>query len=106
MHRVFSYDHGPAEFVNSKKTVQLNEKELDLLTGDYFMPNNEVIKVTKAENFLKLEAMGKTFELHPESSRKFFTKERNLAFSFSEGSPVKVKIYEGENLVAEATRSK
>lgn len=106
MHRVFSYDHGPTEFVNSKKTVQLNEEELDLLTGDYLMPNNEVIKVTKADNILKLEAMGKTFELHPESNRKFFTKKRNLAFSFSEGSPVKVKIYEGENLVAEATRSK
>ncbi|MDR5589975.1 nuclear transport factor 2 family protein [Christiangramia sp. SM2212] len=105
MHRVFSYDHGPVQFESKKDAIVLSKEELGKLTGNYQMPGNDIIKVTSGENMLQLDAMGKSFTLHPETSRSFFSKERNLSFSFSSEAPIKLQIYEGENLVAEATRT-
>lgn len=104
MHRVYSYDHRPVEFKNSKKAVSISMDELNKFSGKYFMPGNEIILVRAGENNLELEAMGKTFILYPESQYNFFTKDRDLSFSFSEEDPVKVRIFEGEKMVAEATR--
>lgn len=104
MHRVYSYDHGPVEYKSSKKPISISKEQLRRLSGEYLMPGNEIILVTAGENNLKLEAMGKTFILYPESENSFFTKDRDLAFSFTEESPVKVQIFEGEKMVAEATR--
>lgn len=105
MHRIFSYDHQPAPYQNSKKEISLSPVQLKTFEGNYIMPSNDIIKVRASEKNLELTAMGKTFILYPDSSNNFFTRDRDLSFSFTKDSPHKVTIFEGANKVAEATFS-
>ncbi len=103
MHRVFSYDHGPIPYNNPKENVSLDMAQLKKFAGRYIMPSKDVIMVKVVEEKLELEAMGKTFIIYPESDNDFFTKERDLTFSFSKELPRTLSIFEGTNKVAEAT---
>ncbi len=106
MHRIFSYDHQPAPYTNPKKKISLSPVQLKEFEGNYLMPSNDIIKVTAQKENLELTAMGKTFILYPDSANSFFTKDRDLSFSFTEEIPRKVSIFEGNNKVAEATITK
>lgn len=105
MHRVFSYDHHPAPYTNPKEAISLNPDQLKDFEGNYIMPSKDIIKVEAGKENLELTAMGKTFLLFPDSPNSFFTKDRDLSFSFSKELPHKVTIFEGTNKVAEATLS-
>ena len=105
MHRVLSYDHRAPEYKNKKNKIALDKTILEQLAGNYVMPSNDIISVEALDDSLKLQAMGKTFIIHPESANKFFSNERDLTFSFSEENPRKLEIYEGKNKVAEAVYS-
>ena len=102
MHRIYSFDHGPAPFKNHKDPIALSKDKLDRLTGDYITSSNDPITVKLNENKLELMAMGKNFILYPENEFSFFTKERDLTFSFSEELPRRLTIFESKNKVAEA----
>lgn len=102
MHRVFSFDHRPVSFHNPKKPIELKDKELKELTGQYLTASNDSITVKFNGDNLVLQAMGKTFILYPESKNTFFTKERDLSFSFTNKGLRKLTIFESDNKVAEA----
>ncbi|MGB7786276.1 MAG: nuclear transport factor 2 family protein [Salinimicrobium sp.] len=102
MHRILSYNHGPAAYENPKQEISLTAEELQQFTGRYLTAKNEPINVELVEGHLELQAMGKTFTLLPENKRSFFTKERDLSFSFSQQKPLKLTIYESTNKVEEA----
>lgn len=103
MHRVLSYDHQPAPFKNTKTEVSLDPSELKRLEGSYKMPTGDLITVKWVENGLELNAMGKGFKLYPENQFSFFTKDRDLTFSFSENTPRELHILEAGKTVAQAT---
>ncbi len=105
MHRVFSYDHLPPSYVSQKTKISVSPTQLKQFEGKYLMPSKDIIIVKALKDRLELEAMGKTFVLFPESRYRFFTKERDLTFSFTKEMPQKVTIFEGDNKVAEATIS-
>ena len=106
MHRVLSYDHRTPEYIPSKEKASLNKADLEHLAGNYIMPSSDIISVEALEDSLKLKAMGKVFIIYPESNTIFFSKERDLTFSFTGENLRKLQIFEGENKVAEAIYSK
>lgn len=102
MHRVLSYDHRAPEYKNLKEKISLSSAQLKKFEGNYLMESNDTINVKALEQSLELKAMGKVFNLYPDSANNFFTQERDLSFSFTEEKPCKITIYEGDNKVAEA----
>ena len=102
MHRVFSYDHGPAAYQNQKQSISLTGDELQAFTGEYHTASNDPIKVQLNNGQLELQAMGKTFMLFPEDDHTFFTKDRDLTFSFTGEEPQKLTIFESDHKVEEA----
>lgn len=103
MHRVFSFDHGPARYKNPKQTITLTSEELEIYTGEYRTSSNALIIVDTKDGHLQLSAMGKTFVLFPDSKNSFYTKDRDLTFKFSEENGRKLEIFESEKKVEEAT---
>lgn len=103
MHRVISYDHGPAGYENPKQPVALTKEQLKKFVGNYLTPSNDTIAVDLKEGHLELQAMGKTFVLLPQNEHSFFTKKRDLSFNFSNSEPLKLEIFESNNKVEEAT---
>lgn len=103
MHRVYSFDHGPATFGISKQVVELPKEKLLELTGQYLTDSKDPITVLFDGGNLELRALGKTFILYPEDEHTFFTKDRDLSFSFNNEDPRTLTIYESDNKVEEAT---
>jgi len=102
MHRVFSFDHGPAVYNNLKQPITLTEEKLKEFTGQYLTASNDPIKVDLIRGHLELQALGKTFILLPENEHSFFTEDRDLTFTFSKKAPRKLTIFESDNKVEEA----
>jgi hypothetical protein len=103
MHRVLSYDHGPAPYNKQRKEIQLESSLLKQYTGKYSSPKFGEVNVTHEANNLKLTAGNFTETLRAESPNKFFVKDKNLQFEFNKLSDGKVKItvYENGNVVDE-----
>ena len=103
MHRILSYDHGPATYENPKQEISLTAAELQQFTGRYLTAKNEAINVEPVNGHLELQVMGKTFILIPESNDSFYTKDRDLTFKFSTEDGRKLTIFESGKKVEEAT---
>ena len=101
MHRIFSFDHGPAVFQNPKKPIVLTPQELKEFTGKYLTASKEPITVELIGEHLELQATGKTFILLPENRHSFFTSDRDLTFTFHD-HPRKLEILESDKVVEEA----
>lgn len=106
MHRVLSYDHRAPEYVSKTKQVSLSKQQLEKFAGTYELPSKDLITVEVKEDHLKLVSNGKDFMLYPESSSSFFSKERDLQFSFTDEPVRKLQIIEAGKLVAQASYSK
>ncbi len=106
MSRVFSYDHGPAPYINKRKEIAVGATTLQKYAGRYQSAQSGVVTITSNGSSLQLEA-GKTIAvIYPESEKLFFSKERDLQFEFvTENSKVvKMIVREKGNPVDEAKR--
>lgn len=87
--RVFSYDHGPAKYINERKPITLSKNQLQQLTGDYKGSQTGNMIVDVDGDHLKLTIGEKTYSIYPENDTSFFMKERDLTFSFKKKSGTK-----------------
>jgi hypothetical protein len=107
MSRIFSYDHGPAPYVNHRKVVKLGDKILDQFAGQYLAPQSGVCKVQKETDLLHLIIGDQKYILYPQSDNIFFVKDRDLTFEFvknQKGNISKMTVRENGNVVEEAVR--
>lgn len=105
MHRILSFDHRPATFTNSRQDIELSEEELKKFTGRYFTLSKDPITVELVQGNLELRGMGSTFVLYPKKENSFFTKERDLTFTFTNEGKRKLTIFESNKKVAEAIQN-
>ena len=105
MSRVISYDHGPPPFINKRKEVILDDRELQRLSGNYKAARG-IATVSVDQNSLKL-AMG-NFELVlvPEAKTKFFARDRDLQVEFvvEQNQVKKLLVYEKGKIVDELVK--
>ena len=104
MHRVLSYDHGPAPYRNTRKEISLSRKLLKQYTGQYESAKAGMMKVFSEGKVLKLVAGNFQPTLYAESENIFFLKERDLQFEFvkEKKKVVKVLVHENGEVVEEA----
>lgn len=100
MSRVLSYDHGPARYINKRKTAVLPPAALQQYAGRYKGPQSD-ITLTADNGMLVMQVRGKDFPLYPEKDGLFFSKERDLTFQFSGRT---LTIRESGTVVEELTR--
>lgn len=91
MSRVFSYDHGPAPFINKRKAISLSSKQLDSYCGIYTGTQTGELKVQRKNDFLVLVIGSSNFEIFPETDGRFFSKERDLVFDFRKDEQGKIR---------------
>lgn len=91
MSRIFSYDHGPAPYINKRQEIELSNGVLQRYAGNYKGPQTGLITVTAGRNELRLTIGDKIYLLHPEAENKFFMLERDLVFEFENGSKGKAE---------------
>ena len=103
MSRVLSYDHGPANYVNNRKEIVLNEKMLKRFDGKYNAPQSGLCEIKHADGLLMLTIADNKFKLYPENETTFFSKDRDLTFEFKED---KMIVREQGKIVEEAIRVK
>jgi hypothetical protein len=108
MHRVLSYDHGPAPYMNKRKEITLSPSVLKQYSGKYDSSQAGIATLTPEGNTLKFSASNFQITLYPESDTRFFVKERDLQFEFiKEGKAVtKMIVHENGKIVEEAKRIK
>ena len=82
MSRVLSYDHGPAPYINSREEIQLPANVLNQFVGKYNGVQSGTVTIQKENDRLILISKNKTSSLFPETSNRFFMKERDLTFEF------------------------
>ncbi|WP_336513840.1 DUF4440 domain-containing protein [Pollutibacter soli] len=91
MSRVFSYDHGPAPFINKRKMIALSPVSLDVYTGIYTGTQTGDVHVKRKNDFLVLGIGNSNFDIFPETDGRFFSKERDLVFEFRKDPQGKIK---------------
>jgi Domain of unknown function (DUF4440) len=97
MARILSFNHHPAEYKNTRKEIELTNRQLDQLTGKYKSDQFGIMTITRDSKVLKLAGDNSIFTLYPMSDTLFFTKERDLTFQFVKdavGRPVKMIVNE------------
>jgi hypothetical protein len=107
MSRIFSYDHGPAPYVNNRKEIKLTTIILDQFVGKYAAPHSGLCRIQRENNFLYLVIGDKKYDLHPQSDKSFFVTDRDLVFEFTKnvsGNISKMIVRENGNIVEEAQR--
>jgi hypothetical protein len=106
MHRVLSYDHGPAPYMNKRKEIVLPVSLLKQYSGKYESPKAGSVTLSPEGNTLKFAAGNFQITLYPESETFFFVKERDLQFEIvKEGKLVtKIVVHENGQVVEEAKR--
>lgn len=106
MHRVLSYDHGPAPYRNLSKEILLSPAVLNQYAGKYQSAKAGIMTVTPEDNVLRLFAGDFQSTLYAGSENRFFLKERDLQFEFvkEKNKVVKIRVYENGELVEEAGR--
>ena len=103
MSRVLSYDHGPVPYTNKRQEIRLSKKELNKHAGTYRAPNAGKCTVIESKGLLQLTIGDKIYQLHPETSTRFFQTDRDLTFDFVDG---KMIVREHGEIVEEAVRTK
>ena len=85
MARVLSYDHGPAPYVSQEVEVRLPDSTLRRYAGKYKGPQSGVLEValTDSSRLALLTGNGKMI-LYAEGGGRFFSKERDLDFEFTD----------------------
>ncbi|TDW96735.1 nuclear transport factor 2 family protein [Dinghuibacter silviterrae] len=81
MARVLSYDHGPAPYVNNRHEISLPADVLQTYKGHYAGPQNTV-DISVENGQLLLVIHDSRMVLWAESKDHFFSKERDLTFTF------------------------
>lgn len=100
MTRVLSYDHGPAPYENTRKSVELTAQQLESCAGTYKGPQTS-LKISAGQGFLIMQTPKSAVNIYPESADVFFMKEMDLTFSFSRdatGRPVRLMVHENGRL--------
>lgn len=108
MHRVLSYDHGPAPYTPPPRTLTLSSAALAAYAGRYRSPRIGDILVTVDGHHLKLTAGNFVATLYPESPTRFFAMERDLRFDFElgeKGKPGALVVYENGAVTERAQRA-
>ena len=82
MSRILSYDHGPAQYVNSRKEVKVSPRILGQYIGRYEGPLSGTISIQTEQKSLELVVKGTKFYMYPSSENLFFFKDRDLTFEF------------------------
>lgn len=82
MVRILSFDHHPATYISPKTAIALPDSLLQSYTGKYKGPQNS-IEIKTEEERLTMLIGGKTMSLYPETTSRFFSKERDLTFEFT-----------------------
>ena len=97
MTRILSYNHHPAEYVNTRKEITLSVKQLEPLTGTYKSSKWGTMTVTRENKVLVLSGGNNSYTLYSLTKDSFFTKDRDLVFQFvkaSSGKPLKMIVKE------------
>jgi hypothetical protein len=109
MSRVFSYDHGPAPYVNGRKKITVNQQTLKRHVGNYHASQTGLCVVNEEQGCLNLIIGDKRFLIVPETESMFFMTDRDLTFEFvTDSSSKKRKMIVRENgkVVDEAIEKK
>ena len=106
MSRVISYDHGPPPFINKRREIALEVRELQRFSGNYKSSRGEIATVTAGINSLTLAMGNFQILIVPESKTKFFARDRDLQIGFVlQGNEVKnLVVYERGSVVDELVR--
>ncbi|MDF2380561.1 DUF4440 domain-containing protein [Nostoc ellipsosporum NOK] len=105
MKRIYSYDHGPAPYINTRKAISPGAAVLKKYAGKYDGKENGTLIITSQANSLLLQAGNKKYILYPETATSFFVKERDLVFEFVLDEKKKAKkiiVRENGNITQEA----
>jgi Domain of unknown function (DUF4440) len=105
MARILSYNHHPADYINTRKEIVLPADKSDALAGEYNSKQFGSFTVKRSNNVLVLTAGNETYTLYPESDTSFFTKDRDLVFEFIKGAsnkPIKLVVKEHGAVADEA----
>lgn len=108
MHRVLSYDHGPAPYTPPPVTMTLPSARLATYAGRYRSPRIGDILVSIDGDHLKLTAGDFVATLYPETPTRFFAMERDLRFEFENGADGDVQalaVYENGKVSERAVRA-
>ncbi|MEP6898569.1 MAG: nuclear transport factor 2 family protein [Rhodanobacter sp.] len=103
MHRILSYDHGPAPYQPPRPALTLSVAQLAVFAGHYVTPKDGDIIVTVEGDHLRLKASHVSVSLYPSAKMNFFAMERDLRFAFTDQARVLTVIEKG-GPVAVATR--
>lgn len=82
MHRILSFDHQPAEYVNARKEINLPDNELKQYIGKYKGPNVGEATVSAGKGVLVMTIGKNKYTIYPQNNSIFFSKERDLTFEF------------------------
>jgi hypothetical protein len=106
MARVLSYDHKPAVFRAKTKIIPVSTARLKRLNGTYNSSKAGAVKVEQEGNALKITTSSFQVMAFPETTTKFFLRNRDLQFEFVEENKqiARVIIYERGGKVEEAPR--
>lgn len=100
MHRILSYDHGPATYRNLRTEISQPRKLMKQYEGTYESPKKSTIIVSLDKDRLVLHTTTSRTTLYASSPDTFFLKERDLQFQFSKGNDGDVTVTVRENGVA------
>lgn len=106
MTRILSYDHHEAPYLNARKEISLNKKELNKFAGEYSGTQSGSIKVSVENNLLRLLVGKNKYALYSETKNLFFVKERDLTFEFvaQDGNIARIVIREKGATVEEVKK--
>ena len=105
MKRIFSYDHGPAVYTNTRQAIKPGAAALKKYAGKYDGKEIGIITIVPQESTLLLTAGKKQYTIYPETATTFFLKERDLVFEFvldAKKKPTKIVVKENGNVTQEA----
>ncbi len=86
MKRVLSFNHHPAEYINTRKEIMVPKAQLDQLAGTYKSTKSGSMDLVRQGSVLLLKAGNNSYTLYPQSATTFFTKERDLVFEIIKGA--------------------
>jgi hypothetical protein len=106
MARVLSYDHKPAVYTAKTKIIPVPTAKLKRLNGTYNSSQAGTLTVKQEGNALKITTSNFQVIAFPETTTKFFLRNRDLQFEFVEENKhiARVIIYERGGKVEEAPR--
>lgn len=106
MSRVISYDHGPPPFINKRREMVLESRELQRFSGNYKSSRGETATITAGNNSLTITMGNFQIQMAPESKTKFFARDRDLQIGFvlQENKIKNLVVYERGNVVDELVR--